>query len=50
VILPIGRGEEVWTAGPFMVALCAGVWLSGYSVRVRRNYQATLVERAASGC
>jgi signal transduction histidine kinase len=35
-------------AVPLYTAICAAVWLSGYTVRTRRLYVATLEERAAT--
>jgi signal transduction histidine kinase len=41
-------GVNWWTQGGFYVAAFAGIWLSGYLVRTRRQYVAGLEERAAT--
>src|SRR5947199_615880 len=42
------KGPEWWGVAILYVAVCGGIWLVGYTVRVRRIYVAGLEERAAT--
>jgi len=41
-------GSNWWMDAMFYVAICGGVWATGYTVRTRRIYVAGLEERAAT--